>query len=128
MKNSNFIQRSIIGTLSFLKDSIFSQEYALRTGFLQSLDPRMKSVTFLIFIIQVLFTRSLPVLFFLYALCLLLAVSSKINLGFFLARTWIFIPLFSLFIVLPAIFSIFSPGQALVAWEIFGVKLIITRQ
>jgi cobalt/nickel transport system permease protein len=127
MKSNNFIQRSILGALAFLKDSIFSQESTLQNGFLQSLDPRVKSVTFLLFIIQVLLTRRIPTLLFLYALCLLLVLVSKINLGFFLKRTWFFIPLFSLFIAIPALFSKFSPGEALVIWDILGLKLIITR-
>lgn len=127
MFKNNFIERSIVAALSFLKDSIFAQEYAARDGFLQSLDPRMKSATFLLFIIQSLFARSIPVLIFLYALCLLLALFSGINLGFFLKRTWVFIPLFSLFIAVPAIFSKFTPGEALATWNILGLKLIITR-
>ncbi len=106
MKNNNFIQRSILGALAFLKDLIFAEELAMRPGFLQSLDPRIKLATFLLFIIQVLLARDVIVLFFLYALCLLLALISKINLIFFLKRTWIFIPLFSLFIAIPAIFSL----------------------
>jgi len=37
-------------------------------------------------------------------------------------------PLFSLFIAIPALFSIFTPGETLVIWHIAGLKLIITRQ
>lgn len=128
MKNSDFVQRSINGALAFLKDSIFSQEYAARPGFLQSLDPRIKLATFLIFIIQILFSHSILVLISLYALCLLLALVSRISLRFFLIRTLIFIPLFSLFIALPAIFSFFSPGEVFVTWNVLGFKLMITRQ
>ena len=69
-KNNNFIERSILGALSFLKESIFADEYALRPGFLQSLDPRIKSVTFLLFILQILFTKNILILLCLYALCL----------------------------------------------------------
>jgi len=127
-KNNNFIERSIMGALSFLKDSVFAEEYAAGGGFLQSLDPRVKAITFLLFIIQVLFSRSIPVFLFLYGLCLLLALASGINLGFFLKRTWVFIPLFALFIAIPALFSTFSPGEALATWNILGIKLIITRQ
>jgi len=127
MKNNNFIQRSLIGVLAFLKDLIFAEELAGRKGFLQSLDPRVKLVTFLLFILQILFIRSIPVLLFLYALCLLLVIASKINLGFFLKRTWIFIPLFALFIAVPALFSYFSPGEALARWNILGLTFIITR-
>lgn len=127
-KRSNFIERSIFGTLSFLKDSIFADEYALKKGFLQSLDPRIKTITFLLFILQVLFTKSIFIIVCLYALCLLLTYLSKINLGFFLKRTWIFIPLFSLFIAIPALFSIFTPGVALVTFKIASFEFIITRQ
>ena len=125
MKSNNFIERSIVNVLTFLKDSIFAEEHALVKGFLQSLDPRVKIISFLLLIIQALSTKSILALFFLYAACLFLVLASKISLGFFLKRTWIFIPLFSLFIALPAVFN---PGEALLTWHILGAKLIITRQ
>lgn len=127
-KKSNFIERSILGALSFFQESIFADATALKKGFLQSLDPRIKTLTFLLFVIQILLTRSIPVLLFLYGFCLFLALASGIPLAFFLKRTWVFIPLFSLFIALPALFGIFSPGEALVVFKIVGLKLIITRQ
>ena len=127
-RSNNFIERSILGALSFLKESIFADEYAMKQGLLQSLDPRIKMVTFLLFIIQVLFTKNLFILLFLYVFCLLLAYFSKVRLGFFLKRTWVFIPLFSFFIAIPALFSIFSPGETLVVWKTLGIKLTITHQ
>ncbi len=63
-----------------------------------------------------------------YLFCLILASLSKIKLGFFLKRTWIFIPLFSLFIALPALFNIFIPGEALFIFKVSGLKIAITRQ
>jgi cobalt/nickel transport system permease protein len=125
---NNFIERSISSALSFFKESVFSDEYALKNGFLQSLDPRIKAVTFLLFIVQVLFTRSIFALLCLYAASILLASFSKIRLGFFLKRTWVFIPLFSLFIAIPALFSIFTPGEPLTTFKIAGFTLIVTRQ
>lgn len=122
---NNFIERSIEGTLSFLRESIFADEYALKKGFLQVLDPRIKVVTFFLFIIQILFTRDLSNLLCLYSLCLLLVYLSKIDLGFFLKRTWIFIPLFSLFIAIPAIFT---SGEALFRFNLFGFNLTISSQ
>ena len=125
MKSNNFIERSIVGALTFLKDSIFAEEHALEKGFLQTLDPRVKIASFLLFIIQALLTANITALLFIYAFCLILVLISKINLGFFLKRTWIFIPLFSLFIALP---SIFNPGQILWTWNILGIKLVVSRQ
>lgn len=127
-KNNNFIEHSITGVLSFLKESIFADEYAAKEGFLQPLDPRIKVITFLLFIMAILFAKSIAIPLCLYALCLALAYFSKVNMGFFLKRTWIFIPIFSLFIAIPALFNIFTPGEALFTINVVGVKLVITRQ
>ncbi len=77
---------------------------------------------------QILFTKNILIIACLYALCLLLTLCSKINLGFFLRRTWIFIPLFALLIAIPALFHVVSPGEPLLAFKIVGIKLVITRQ
>ncbi len=127
-KNNSFIERSIKGALSFLKVSIFADEYASRRGLLQSLDPRIKTATFLFFIVQILLTRNIFILVCLYILCLLLTLFSKINVGFFLRRTWIFIPLFSLVIAIPALFQVITPGEPLIIFKLVGLKVAITRQ
>ena len=108
-----------------MKDSIFAEEVAQRGGFLQSLDVRVKIISFLLFILQALFTGSIPALLFLYALCLFLGLISRIELVFFLKRTWVFIPLFSLGIAFPAIFG---PGEPLFSGQILGAKFSITHQ
>jgi cobalt/nickel transport system permease protein len=125
MKSNNFIERTTIAALSFLKEAVFAQDYALKAGFLQSLDPRVKIITFLLLIFQALFATRITILCWLYLFCLSLVVVSKIKLWFFLKRTWVFIPLFSLFIALPAIFS---PGQAWLTLDLTVIKLIISRQ
>ena len=117
-----------MGALFFLKESIFADQYASQKGFLQSLDPRVKVITVLLFIIQVLLAKNILVLLCLYAICLFLTYLSRISLGFFLKRTWIFIPLFSLFIAIPALFSFFSPGQTVITFRILGFVFNITSQ
>jgi len=117
-----------VSALSFLKESVFSDEYASRKGFMQSLDPRVKLATLVVFLFAVLITKSILVVLSFYFLCLLLTFFSGISLGFFLKRTWIFIPIFSLFIAIPALFSFFTPGEALVSFKVLGIGLAITRQ
>lgn len=126
-KKKNFIERSVMGALSFFKESIFSEEYASRKGFLQSLDPRIKLLVILLFLLSAIMLKNIIFLAFMYVFCLLLAYFSRINLLFFLKRTWVFIPLFSLFIALPALFNIFTPGEPLLVFGLLGLKLIITR-
>lgn len=127
-RKNDFIERSIVGALSFLKESIFADEYALKKGLLQSLDTRIRAITILLLIIQTMLVRNIAVLLFFYTFCLLLSCLSGIRLSFFLKRTWVFIPLFSLFIAIPALFSIFTPGETLITWHIWSLKFTITRQ
>jgi cobalt/nickel transport system permease protein len=117
-----------MGALSFLKESVFAEEYAVKAGLLQSLDPRVKAGSIFLFIIAMLFCKNIYILFCCYGICLILTVFSRINLGFFLKRTWIFIPLFSLFIAIPALFGVFSPGEEIFSFNLFGYYLAITRQ
>ncbi|MDD4953866.1 MAG: cobalt ECF transporter T component CbiQ, partial [Candidatus Omnitrophica bacterium] len=125
---NNFIERSLAGTFSFLRDSVFSDEYAAKNGFLQARDSRLKALGIFLLLLTVLFSRNIYFLIAIYALCLFLAAISSIHIGFFLKRTWIFIPLFSLFIALPALFEIFTPGEALVKFRLFNMLLVVTRQ
>lgn len=125
---SGFIERSISGAVSLMKESVFADENAGKNGFLQSLDPRVKAVTFFVFIVLVVLTKNIVILTCLYVFCLVLSRLSRINTASFLKRTWIFMPVFSLFIALPALFSTFTPGEALVSFRAAGIGLTVTRQ
>jgi cobalt/nickel transport system permease protein len=127
-KNKHFIERSIMGALTFFRDSVSSDTLASQRGFLQDRDPRIKAVTILLLILAVLFTRDISVLIFLYAFVVLLVLLCRIDLIFFLKRTWIFIPLFSLFVVIPALFSFVTPGRELWGFGILGFRLAITHE
>jgi cobalt/nickel transport system permease protein len=114
-----FIERSIEGALSFFKDAIFSDEIARSEGMLQSLDVRLKVVVFLGVILAVCFTRSIWVIAGFYVACLILAGLSGVNIFYFLKRTWVFIPIFTLFMAIPAIFM-----QSLYSAVIFVLRVI----
>jgi len=114
--------------INFFKDSVYADEYAAKAGFLQARDPRLKMLSLLILVLLVLFTRDIRVLAVLYMICLMLAIVSKIGPIFFLKRTWIFIPLYSLFIAVPALFDVFTPGRVLFDCRILSFKLAVTRE
>ena len=126
-KKSDFIERSILSALAFLKDATMSEEYANRKGFLQSLDPRFKTISFLAFLITAVSLKSAGLIGFLYGLCLLLAFFSRIPVRRFMIRTLLFIPLFSLGIVIPTLFSIVTPGETVWSFQVFGINAVITR-
>ncbi len=123
-RRKSFIQSSIGDILEFLKRVLFADETAALPGLLQSLDPRVKVATLTAFLFLTLFTHSIWMLGLLYLLCLVMVVLSGIHLGSFLLRTWVFIPLFSLLIAVPALFSFVSPGTV-----VFSIgSMSVTRQ
>lgn len=128
MNNNNFIERSIMGALSFLKDSVFTEEFSSKKGFLQLIEPHIKVASTLFFLVTAALIKNINILLILYTFCLLLSLLSGINIVYFLKRTWFFIPIFALFIAFPAIFSLFSPGETLLSIKLFSKELNITRQ
>ena len=95
-KKTNFVERSVRSALSFLKEATFADDIASKKGLLQSIDPRVKTITFLLFIVQIVMTKDLFIVVCLYALCLVLVLCSKINLGFLLeADVDIYPPVFA---------------------------------
>lgn len=128
MNTNRFIERSIMGALSFLKESLFAEEYASRRGFLQARDPRVKTLVILTMLLTILFSKSIQFIASMYGLCLILSFISSIDILFFLKRTWLFIPFFALCIAFPALFNIFSPGEPLVSFKLFTATISVTEQ
>ncbi len=105
--------KTIDGIFDFIQEAFISETYAKRNGLLQSLDPRAKLISILAVIFATSTIGDLNVLIFVYLLTLLFAHLSKINVGFFIKRVWLFIPIFAGIIALPMIFNIFLPGQCI---------------
>jgi cobalt/nickel transport system permease protein len=119
-KKKSFVEKSISGILNFFQESMISEDYAKRGGFLQSIDPRVKLVSFLLVIFAVSLTRDVEIIFVVYLLTLLFAYLSKIETLFFVKRVWVFIPIFAGIIVLPIIFNVIMPGDNLVTVVTLG--------
>ena len=123
----DFIERSILSALVFLKDATLSEEYANRKGLLQSLDPRIKTLSFLAFLVTAVSLKSSVLIGYLYVFCIMLAFLSSIPVKYFLMRTLLFIPLFSFCVVLPTLFSSVTPGELVWSFNVFGFNGVITR-
>ena len=108
-----FVGKTIDGIFGFLEEAFVSERYSRRLGLLQSLDPRAKLISILAVIFAANLIGNLKVLTFIYILTLLFAGLSKIEIGFFIKRVWLFIPIFAGVIAVPMIFNIFLPGDPL---------------
>ena len=123
MKGDDFLTKSISGFSGLLETVVSTEDISHRKGLLQNLDPRIKLVSFLLFIITVSLVHSLPVLGVIFVLIFLISSASKVSPGFFLKRVLIFVPIFTLLIAIPALFL--TPGQPLM--NLAG-KVTITQQ
>jgi len=99
---------------------IFDSEFSQKDGFLQSVDARIKLIGSLFLLILISITHSQLKLLFFCFLALSFALFSGIPLTFFLKR-FLLIPLFSLIIAIPSIFSFITPGDEI--FSLFGLSI-----
>lgn len=111
MPHARFLDKTLLAVAHIARESLFSEQHARRRGLLQSLDVRVKLITFLFILVLISFLHAPQTLWILYLLTLALAFFSRVSPGFFLKRVWLFVPLFSAAIALPALFNIVTPGD-----------------
>lgn len=109
---SSFLERTITDINNALEQSFFAEETTRRNGLLQALDPRVKCVSLILLLLAVNFSRQLGVIGLLYLFAALLALLSKVNLLYFIKRTWLLVLVFTGIVALPALFL--TPGDPLV--------------
>ena len=109
-----FFERTLGDITGVLEQTLFAEEIARQDGLLQSLDPRAKVIGALALLIAISASHNLFVIVALYALTLPIAAASKVPMGFYFKRVWVFMPFFTGLVALPALFSPFTPGAPLV--------------
>ena len=119
---SSVLARSLREISERLEQSLVAEEISRRSGWLQSLDARVKLVTLLALILAVSLTHSLAVLAGLYLLTLVLAWASAIGVVYFIKRVWLALLFFTGIVALPALFL--TPGAPL--WRL-PLGLVVTR-
>jgi len=126
---ATFIDKTIAAASGVLRQALFTDDIAAQPGLLQRLDPRVKATTILALVISAALLHNVPVLLALYVVALLLAVASKMSLSYFVKRVWLFVPIFTGIVVLPATFSFVTHGHIVVPlgrW--FGHPVGLTSQ
>ena len=121
-RRSGFVERTLVDINHTLEQSLFAEQTARQPGLLQRLDPRLKVIATVLVLLAVSLSHSLIVIAALYLFILVLALASRVPLGFFVARVWLFMPFFTGLVALPALFI--TPGPVVLNLP-FG--LVITR-
>ncbi|MGB8647211.1 MAG: cobalt transporter CbiM [Anaerolineae bacterium] len=108
-----FLEKTLGNLSGALEQALFAEELARQPGLLQRLDPRAKLLGALAFLLAVSLSHNLLIILGLYLLTLPVAAASRVPMGLYLKRVWLFMPFFTGIIALPALFSTLTPGPAL---------------
>jgi cobalt/nickel transport system permease protein len=128
-KKGSFVEKTLAGGADVLRQAMFSEDVARGGGLLQRLDARVKVVSLLALLVVAALVRHVPVLLAMYLVTLVLAAASGLPIGFFVKRVWLFIPVFTGVVVLPATFSFVTPGEVVAPlWHWHGHPVGLTRQ
>ena len=125
---SKTINKTLEEIITYLTNIVNFEKYSYTDGFLQKINIPLKLLSIFILIIYSVLSHKFQTLILLYLFSLFLAFSSRISFKEFFLRTWIFIPLFTLVISIPAIFSIITPGKILFTINIPFSSLSITYE
>ncbi len=128
-KKGSFLEKTLSGASNVMRQAMFGDDVSQQRGLLQRVDPRVKIVTVFGLLVAAALVRHIPILLGMYAFTLVLAVASALPLVFFVKRVWLFIPIFTGIIVLPATLSFITPGHIVVTlWHWSGHPVGITGQ
>ena len=128
-KKGSFVEKTLGGSAGLLRRVMFSEDTATGGGLLQRIDPRVKLLSLLVLLVAMSLVRNIEILMVGYAATLFLASASRLPLGFFVKRVWLFVPIFTAIMVLPATLSIVIPGDiAVQLWTWHGQPAGLTVQ
>jgi cobalt/nickel transport system permease protein len=128
-RRGRFVEKTLGGGAAVLRQAMFSDDVATERGLLQRVEPRVKLLTVVGLLVAVGLVHSVPVLLGCYAGTLALAAASRVPVVFFVRRVWLFVPLFTGIVVLPATLSVVTPGDlVLTLWHWHGQPVGFTAQ
>jgi cobalt/nickel transport system permease protein len=123
LKGESFLAGNISSFTKALESVVVTEDLCRVPGLLQGLDPRVKVATIIPFIIMVGLAQSFPVLILILVFAFACVLLSNVPQALFLKRLFIFVPIFTAVIAIPALFI--TPGTPLL---FLAGKSIITEQ
>lgn len=110
----NFLSKSIREMKRALAEGLLTEEYASRKGQLQKINPRQKLLAALALLVAIGLVRNMFFFAVLWLVSILLMQASNLPTLRLQKRIWLFIPLVTLLISLPAMLNFFIAGTPLI--------------
>lgn len=128
-KKGSYLAKTIRSGTGLLQQVLFGEDVAAARGLLQRVDPRLKILSLVALLIAAGQAHSMVTLVVLYALTVVSAAASALPVGFFVKRVWLFVPIFTGIVVIPATLSVVTPGDVvLTLWHWDGTPQGFTAQ
>ncbi|MDQ1520219.1 MAG: cobalt/nickel transport system permease protein [Actinomycetota bacterium] len=129
-RKGSFVEKTLTGASDVMRRVLSSDDTSAQDGLLQRLDARVKLLSTAVLLVVAGLVHHIAVLLVLYGGALALAAASRLSIAMFVKRVWLFVPLFTGVVVLPATFNVVTPGHVVVSfghWW-FGREIGITSQ
>ena len=112
-KLSGFTEKTIYSIFHLFREELFSEQLSRKRGLLQKLDPRTKLLIGLSLLATLSLLHKILLIGLIYATLLILALMSQVGLRYFMKRVWLFVPLATGLLALPATLNWITPGHPL---------------
>lgn len=128
-RRRSFVTRTLRGGTDLMRQVLFSDELAARSGVLQRLDARVKLVSLVALLLATSLAHHVATIAVVYVGTLVLARASRLPAGAVARRVWLSVPVFAGIAVLPATLSFVRPGDVvLTLWSWHGAPQGVTAQ
>lgn len=122
-------ERLLSQVAKVIRQSLDMETISRRDGVLQRLDPRFVFIFLLSLVVVSVLLRNPLSMLLMVALSLALAALSKVPLGWYMKRVWLFVPLFSLVILIPSMTNLVTRGEAVgPSIQLFGLNVYLTKE
>ncbi len=111
-RNERFIDKTLRHVLSFIEDSMFSEGISSKNGLLQKIEPRLKIITLLLFVVALSLQKSPGGIVNFLVLSFALVIASRISPYFFLKKLTP-AAIITLCLSLPVVINLIVPGRPL---------------
>lgn len=109
----HFLKKTLVHISQVFENDFFCEKYAGKASLLQAIDPRVKLITLIFYLIFSSLTSNIFLLIILAIIPVLYAKLSGLNLLEYIKRVWLYIPMLVLIISIPAASSLFVKGDAI---------------
>lgn len=106
-----FLTNTIQGFSRVFQNEIFCEKFVTRKGYLQMIDPRVKLVSLLLFMLFCALGQNLATLILLALVSFTFALLSELDARTYFRRVWLILPVIVLILSLPAATNLVSKGK-----------------